>query len=160
MSIKFFGGAVLTLSVMLPASARAEETIDAFARAHLRASQEAQDAREAQARAASAAGAGEAKTPASATSARSEASPELLFIHGVENAVVAYLRVDGRFGRNVVKGDKVGEWQVVNIGDDYVDMRHGARQKRLLLPNAFGQASSSTVQTSHRDPEHSRGDDF
>ncbi|AJP55980.1 hypothetical protein UC34_01200 [Pandoraea vervacti] len=157
MSIKFFRGAVLTLSVMLPASAHAEETIDAFARAHLKASQEAQDARQAQAEAA---GSGNVKAPASATSARPDVAPELLFIYGVENAVVAYLRVDGRFGRNVVKGDKVGEWQIVNIGDDYVDMRHGARQKRLLLPNAFGEASSSSVQTSHRDPEHSHGNDF
>ncbi|UVA79729.1 hypothetical protein [Pandoraea commovens] len=144
-------------ATLLSASAHAEETIDAFARAHLKASQEAQDAKQAQA---DAQAAGNAQTPTSAKPTLADAPPELLFIYGVENASVAYLRVDGKFGRNVTKGDKVGHWQVVQIGDDFVDMRRGARQQRLLLPNAFGAAPSSSAQTSQRVPGQAHGDDY
>ncbi|SUA90889.1 hypothetical protein [Pandoraea pulmonicola] len=113
----------------------AEETIDAFARAHLKASQQAQDEKDA--KAAKAAGDAQERT---AAPPRGDVPPELLYIYGVENAVVAYVRVEGRYGRSVGKGDKIGEWQVVNIGDDFVDVRRGARQQRLLLPSAFGAA--------------------
>uniref|UniRef100_A0A0H3WVV7 Type IV pilus biogenesis protein PilP n=2 Tax=Pandoraea faecigallinarum TaxID=656179 RepID=A0A0H3WVV7_9BURK len=150
--------AMAAMATVLPAGAHAEETIDAFARAHLKASQQAQDARQAQART-NGASAGNPQAHAPEKPARADVPPELLFIYGVENAVVAYLRVDGRFGRNVVKGDKVGEWQVVNIGDDYVDLRHGARAQRLLLPNAFGDGPSPAMQTSHRAPGRLHGDD-
>lgn len=113
----------------------AGETIDAFARAHLKASQQARDEKDA--KAALAADDAQERT---ATSPRADAPPELLYIYGVENAIVAYVRVEGRYGRSVGKGDKIGEWQVVNIGDDFVDVRRGARQQRLLLPSAFGAA--------------------
>ncbi|VVD76597.1 hypothetical protein [Pandoraea anhela] len=157
MFTKFFRRALLTIAATLPATAHAEETIDAFARAHLKASQQAQDAKQAESKAA---GAGPAHERHVAKPAHVDTPPELLFIYGVENATVAYLRVDGRFGRNVSKGDKVGEWQVVNIGDDFVDIRHGTRQQRLLLPNAFGAAPSSATQTSQRARGASDGDHF
>ncbi|MCI3207331.1 MULTISPECIES: hypothetical protein [Pandoraea] len=157
MFIKFFRRAVLTMAAVIPATAHAEETIDAFARAHLKASQEAQDAKQADARAAAAGNAhGRADTKPPPTGE----PPELLFIYGVENATVAYLRVDGRFGRNVTRGDNVGEWKVVDIGDDFVDLQHGAKRKRLLLPNAFGIAPSSATQASQRMPRASHGERF
>ncbi|VVD85806.1 hypothetical protein PAQ31011_01362 [Pandoraea aquatica] len=157
MFTKLLRSAVWTTATLLSTNAHAEETIDAFARAHLKASQEAQDAKQAQAKAQTA---GDAQTSASAKAAQADGPPELLFIYGVENATVAYLRVDGKFGRNVTKGDKVGHWQVVQIGDDFVDIRRGARQQRLLLPNAFGAVPSSSTQTSQRVPGQAHGDDF
>ncbi|VVE69946.1 hypothetical protein PAN31117_03523 [Pandoraea anapnoica] len=157
MFTKLLRGAVWATATLLSASVHAEETIDAFARAHLKASQEAQDAKQAQAKAQAA---GDGKTPTFAKPALADVPPELLFIYGVENASVAYLRVDGKFGRNVAKGDKVGLWQVVQIGDDFVDIRRGARQQRLLLPNAFGEAPSSSEQTSRRVPGQAHGDDY
>ncbi|MFK0377185.1 hypothetical protein [Pandoraea sp. NPDC090278] len=156
MFTKLLRGAVWATATLLSANAHAEETIDAFARAHLKASQAAQDAKQAQAKAQG----GDGQTPTSAKPAQTDGPPELLFIYGVENASVAYLRVDGKFGRNVTKGDKVGHWQVVQIGDDFVDIRRGARQQRLLLPNAFGAVSSSSAQMSQRVPGKAHGDDY
>lgn len=151
MSIKSFHPACVVLLVapcMLAtaAGAHAEETIDAFARAHLKASQAAQAAKDA----------GEAqaahKVPGAAVArpARPDVPPELLFIYGVENTTVAYLRVDGRYGRNVTRGDKVGDWQIVAIGDDFVDVRRGAQRRRLLLPNTFGAAPVAPEQAEDR----------
>ncbi|MCE4061150.1 hypothetical protein LXM60_13135 [Pandoraea sputorum] len=157
MFTKLLRDAAWVTATLLSATAHAEETIDAFARAHLKTSQEAQDAKQAQA---GAQAAGDAHTPTSAKPALADGPPELLFIYGVENASVAYLRVDGKFGRNVTKGDKVGHWQVVQIGDDFVDMRRGERQQRLLLPSAFGAAPSSSAQTHQRAPGQAYGDDY
>ncbi|VVE74249.1 hypothetical protein [Pandoraea sputorum] len=157
MFTKLLRDAAWVTATLLSATAHAEETIDVFARAHLKASQEAQDAKQAQAKAQAA---GDAQTPMSAKPALTDGPPELLFIYGVENASVAYLRVDGKFGRNVTKGDKVGHWQVVQIGDDFVDMRRGERQQRLLLPNAFGAVPSSSAQTNQRVPGQAHGDDY
>ncbi|VVD87265.1 hypothetical protein PMO31116_01410 [Pandoraea morbifera] len=151
MSIKSFHTAcavLLTASCAFAtaAGASAEETIDAFARAHLKASQAAQAAKDA--------GEAQAVHPApgavTAGPVRPDVPPELLFIYGVENTTAAYLRVDGRYGRNVTRGDKVGDWQVVAIGDDFVDVRRGAQRRRLLLPNTFGAAPALPEQTDDR----------
>ncbi|VVE80742.1 hypothetical protein [Pandoraea sputorum] len=157
MFTKLLRDAAWVTATLLSATAHAEETIDVFARAHLKASQAAQDAKQAQAKAHAA---GDSQAPTSAKPALADGPPELLFIYGVENASVAYLRVDGKFGRNVAKGDKVGHWQVVQIGDDFVDIRRGERQQRLLLPNAFGAVPSSSTQTNRRVPGQAHGDDY
>lgn len=129
---------VAPLALAAAATANAEETIDAFARAHLKASQAAIQ--------------GDPATANAQDDARPrpEVPPELLYIYGVENATVAHLRVDGRYGRNVTKGDKVGEWQIVAIGDDFVDVRRGARRQRLLLPSALGAAPVPVQTTDER----------
>ena len=108
-----------------------------------KAAQAAKDAGEAQAA---------HKVPGAAVArpARPDVPPELLFIYGVENTTVAYLRVDGRYGRNVTRGDKVGDWQIVAIGDDFVDVRRGAQRRRLLLPNTFGAAPVAPEQAEDR----------
>ncbi|MBN4667407.1 hypothetical protein HUS70_18005 [Pandoraea nosoerga] len=134
-------------------TAHAEETIDAFARAHLKASQQAQDEK-----AAKAAQAGGRPSEYTAAPPRADMPPELLYIYGVENAVVAYVRVDGRYGRSVGKGDRIGEWQVVGIGDDFIDIRRGTRQRRLLLPSAFGAAPPAPDAATQSAQGHSHGD--
>lgn len=120
-------------ATLVAAPAFGEENIDAFARAHLKASQDAQEDK----------AAGNGQSPDNAVPdvagkpARVDIPPELLFIQGVENTTVAYLRVDGRFGHTVKRGDRVGEWQVVGIGDDFVDVKRHGKPKRLLLPDAL-----------------------
>ncbi|WP_167365767.1 hypothetical protein [Pandoraea norimbergensis] len=122
-----------TAFLVAPATASAEENIDAFARAHLKASQDAQEDK----------AAGNGPSPdgiapdVTSKPARADLPPELLFIQGVENTTVAYLRVDGRFGHTVKRGDHVGEWQVVSIGDDFVDVKRHGKPARLLLPDAL-----------------------
>jgi hypothetical protein len=116
--------------------ASADETIDAFAREHLRASQSAAQAQTAGA----AASEGTDAAPAQFT-----LPPELLFIHGVEDTTVAYLRLDGRYGYSVSNGDRFGEWQVVKIGSEFVDVSRKGKQQRLLLPNAIGAGPTSNA---------------
>lgn len=123
----------LVLAAAIGAPAHGEENIDAFARAHLKASQEAQDSK---------AVAGDTPSNDSATDisikpTHTDIPPELLFIQGVENTTVAYLRIDGRFGHTVKRGDTAGEWKVVTIGDDFVDVTRQGKPKRLLLPDAL-----------------------
>lgn len=110
--------------------AYAEETIDAFAREHLRTSQQALDAK----RPADGVGG-----PTPMSPARPETPPELLFIHGVEDTTLAYLRVDGRYGYSVREGDRFGDWRVVGIGSDFVDVTRAGKPRRLLLPNAVSE---------------------
>ena len=144
----------LTMAVMaslsMPAmSVRAEETIDTFARAHLKSSQEAADSN----------GATTGSDSSSAKGgANADVPPELLFIHGVDDTTVAYLRVDGRFGYSVSDGDRFGDWQVVKIGSDFVDVARGGKPSRLFLPNAMGpvQANSARLGASGR----RNGEDF
>ncbi|MGC7404873.1 hypothetical protein ACPWR0_08390 [Pandoraea pneumonica] len=124
---------VLVLAAAIGAPAHGEENIDAFARAHLKASQEAQDSKAVTGDAPST----ENTDDASTKPARADIPPELLFIQGVENTTVAYLRIDGRFGHTVKRGDTAGEWKVVTIGDDFVDVTRHGKPKRLLLPDAL-----------------------
>ncbi|WP_374620208.1 hypothetical protein [Pandoraea sp.] len=140
--------ASLSVPVM---SVRAEETIDTFARAHLKSSQEAADS-------SNGTNGTNGAGSSSAKGAKSEVPPELLFIHGVDDTTVAYLRVDGRFGYSVSDGDRFGDWQVVKIGSDFVDVARGGKPSRLLLPNAMGpvQANSARLGASGR----RNGEDF
>lgn len=84
------------------------------ARAHLKASQAAKDAGEAQA--------------AHKVSGKAVARPALDVPHPSCSSSTAWrtrrspIFVDGRYGRNVTRGDKAGDWQVA-IGDDFVDVR-------------------------------------
>lgn len=125
--------AVVASTSMPVMSAHAEETIDAFARSHLKSSQETLTAD---------------GTPAPAATATPEVLPELMFIHGVDDTTVAYLRVNGRFGYSVSDGDRFGDWRVVKIGSDFVDVTRGGKLQRLLLPNAIGTSSASEAQAS------------
>ncbi|AJE98416.1 hypothetical protein [Pandoraea apista] len=130
--------AVVASSSMLVTPGHAAETIDAFARAHLKSSQAAIAS----------------DTPASAAtiSAAPDVLPELMFIHGVENTTVAYLRVDGRFGYSVSDGDQFGDWRVVKIGSDFVDVSRSGKSQRLLLPNAMGASTSGGAQAGRPRP--------
>ncbi|VVD63970.1 hypothetical protein [Pandoraea terrigena] len=141
----FATAAMLSLPIT---PARAAETIDTFARAHLKSSQEAADAQRATAE--------DARQPA--TGATPDVSPELLFIHGVDDTTVAYLRVDGRFGYSVSDGDRFGDWRVVKIGRDYVDVARGGKPRRLLLPNAMGPTRAGSARQGS--PGRRNGDDF
>lgn len=124
--------AVAATSPMFAVPAHAMETIDVFARAHLKSSQETLAA--------------DGASPAAAISATPEVLPELMFIHGVDDIAVAYLRVDGRFGYNVSDGDRFGDWKVVKIGSDFVDVTRGGKAQRLLLPNAMGASPAGEAQ--------------
>ncbi|QHE90553.1 hypothetical protein PI93_001020 [Pandoraea fibrosis] len=127
--------AVVASSLMPHMPVNAAETIDAFARAHLKSSQETLTA--------------DGTASSSATiSAAPDVLPELMFIHGVDDTTVAYLRVDGRFGYSVSDGDRFGDWRVVKIGSDFVDVTRGGRSQRLLLPNAMGASSLGDAQAS------------
>ncbi|MDM8354621.1 hypothetical protein [Pandoraea communis] len=126
--------AVAATSSMVVVPAHAEETIDAFARAHLKSTQETLTA--------------DGASSAVAISATPEALPELMFIHGVDDIATAYLRVDGRFGYHVSDGDRFGDWRVVKIGSDFVDVTRGGKVQRLLLPNAMGASPAGETQAS------------
>ena len=121
---------------MWAAQAWAGETIDAFARDHLKASQAAVQAKNA-----------DTAGPESPNAAPAQFTlpPELLFIHGVEDTTVAYLRLDGRYGYSVSNGDRFGDWQVVTIGSDFVDVTRKGKKQRLLLPNAIGAGPTSSL---------------
>lgn len=124
--------AVWCVMLALAASVDAQENIDAFARAHLEAAQAAK----AQGDAKAAASATDVAPPPSADTGRQRAEPfELIYIQGVDAVTVAYVRVDGRFGKTVKRGDRVRDWQVAAIGDDYLDLTRGALRRRLLLPS-------------------------
>lgn len=138
-SSRHLAGLALACAAAFGASVHAEENIDAFARAHLKASQEAQEGKAAAERSKS-----DSAVDAAAKSARVDSPPELLFIQGVDNTTVAYLRVDGRFGHTVKRGDSVGEWNVVAIGDDFVDVKRHGKPTRLLLPDTV--AAEHTAQ--------------
>jgi len=139
-SSRHLAGLALACAAVFGASVHAEENIDAFARAHLKASQEAQEGKAAAADPSK----NESAVDAAAKSARVDSPPELLFIQGVDNTTVAYLRVDGRFGHTVKRGDSVGEWNVVAIGDDFVDVKLHGKRTRLLLPDTL--AAEHTAQ--------------
>lgn len=143
-----FATAALLVLPMTITPVRAAETIDTFARAHLKSSQEAADAQSATT----------ASERQPAAGAPPDVSPELLFIHGVDDTTVAYLRVDGRFGYNVRDGDRFGDWRVVKIGSDFVDVARGGKPRRLLLPNAVGPAPTSNARLGS--PGRRNGDDF
>ena len=149
--LRLTAGVATAAMLSLPMSivpARAAETIDTFARAHLKSSQEAADAQ------------GEAKgaeRPPTSGGAP-DVPPELLFIHGVDETTVAYLRVDGRFGYNVSNGDRFGDWRVVKIGSDFVDVARGGKSRRLLLPNAMGPAPTNNARQGS--PGRRDGNDF
>ena len=138
-SSRHLTGLALACAAVFGASVHAEENIDAFARAHLKASQEAQEGK-----AAADPSKNESAVDAAAKSARVDSPPELLFIQGVDNTTVAYLRIDGRFGHTVKRGDSVGEWNVVAIGDDFVDVKRSGKRIRLLLPDTL--AAEHTAQ--------------
>ncbi|MFJ2994323.1 hypothetical protein [Pandoraea sp. NPDC087047] len=135
----------MMVAVLLPMASQlacADETIDAFARAHLKSSQEALDAKRTS---------DTAEAPAPAKPATPEVPPELLFIHAVENTTVAYLRVDGRYGYSVSAGDRFGDWRVVNIGSDFVDVTRAGKPRRLLLPNAVTESRAGLAPPGRRD---------
>ncbi|BDD91743.1 hypothetical protein OYT13_00900 [Pandoraea sp. XJJ-1] len=149
--LRLTAGFAMTAMLSLPMAitpVRAAETIDTFARAHLKSSQEATAAQ-------SAAAGGE---PQPVTGATPDVAPELLFIHGVDDTTVAYLRVDGRFGYSVSDGDRFGDWRVVKIGSDYVDVARGGKPRRLLLPNAMGATQAGSARQGS--PGRRNGDDF
>ncbi|OHX14817.1 hypothetical protein [Chromobacterium sphagni] len=58
---------------------------------------------------------------------------DVVFIQGNGKVRKAYLVVDGRYGKMVREGDVVQSWKVVAVGDDYVDVAHAGKRKRLLM---------------------------
>lgn len=123
MFIKYLAAAYLGVLVVSPSMA--QESIDEFARAHLQSARAEQEAK---------ADADAAKSDGVAGRAKPRESLELLFIQGVDDVTIAYVRVDGRFGKSVKRGDRVRDWQVAAIGDDYVEVTRAGKTQRLLLP--------------------------
>ncbi|WP_434627793.1 hypothetical protein [Chromobacterium sp. CV08] len=58
---------------------------------------------------------------------------DVVFIQSNGKLRKAYLVVDNKYGKMVRDGDTVQSWKVVAIGDDYVDIAHGGKRKRLLM---------------------------
>ncbi|AUH51480.1 hypothetical protein CXB49_11950 [Chromobacterium sp. ATCC 53434] len=58
---------------------------------------------------------------------------DVVFIQSNGKLRKAYLVVDNKYGKMVRNGDTVQSWKVLAIGDDYVDIAHGGKRKRLLM---------------------------
>ncbi|MGI4856931.1 MAG: hypothetical protein ACRYHA_08455 [Janthinobacterium lividum] len=104
----------------------AGETVDAFARRQL----------EEQTRGASAPGSG----------------LELMFTQAEGTARSAYLLVDGRYGKDVRRGDIVKGWTIRAIESDAVEIGKDGRREKLLLASEVrpDQATASTGRAENR----------
>ena len=121
---RFF--ACLMLSVTTSSAAAhddAPETVDSFARRQLLAS--------------------EASEPASK-------GLELVFTQsrGVERS--AYLLIDGRFGKEVKRGERLRGWRVERVAVDHIELSKGGVRERVLLGSEIDPLTTTVA----ADPEH------
>lgn len=109
----------------LPAAGAMDETVDTFARRQL-------------------------DEGANATAA-SGSGLELIFTQTEGRTRSAYLLVDGRYGKDVRRGDVVKGWTIRAIESDSVDISRNGRRETLLLAGAV--PAHPTTSASVREPD-------